>query len=127
MIYKVILEKEKTHWWDEDKIGIGIFNAKNDEQARAFVVTIVQSMNRKYWRIGKPRGVFIYSIHRITKNDYGNNEERIVLWNNLKPFDDFCNIRKALEAFYPKRDGRRNRSMMPLFASYKTIPFPSSL
>ncbi len=125
MIYKVLLRKEKTYWWDEDSFGSCIFNAKNDEQARAFVATIVQRMNRKYWRIGEQRNVFIQSISRIKESGLGNVLEPVSLWNCIEPLKGFRNIRLALEAFYPKNNGKRIWSMMHMFSNYEPIRLKS--
>ena len=123
MIYSVLLKKEETYWWDEDETGSCMFNAENDEQARSFVATIVQRMNRKYWRINEQRNVHIISIHRITKNGYTNINEPINLWNCIKPLEGFIAIRAALKAFYPSKNGKHVGSMMHMFSDYDPIRF----
>ena len=126
MRYHLVLRSEKTYWWDEDGIGSCMFNAENDEQARSFASTIVMRINRKYWRMREPRNVFICSLSRVKENGYGNILEPVSLWNCVKPLNGFTEIRKALNAFYPKVNGKKRKtSMMPMFSQYNPISLHS--
>lgn len=122
MLYETYLAKEKTYWWDEDAIGKCIFSAKDDEEARNFIATIVQRMNRKYWRMDDRRNVYIVQISRLEESGFSVRRREISLWNCVRPFQDFRSIRKALEAFYPKNTmGKRFCSIMGIFSNWKPI------
>lgn len=122
MLYELGLIKEKIWWWDEDTYGRCIFNAEDDHQAVAFATTIVYSMNKRYNRIRELRGVSIEFVHHLESSGFGFNR-RLVEINNTGPLKGFRLIRKALNYFYFKRDGEKQRSsIMSSFCSYRPIP-----
>jgi len=122
--YEVYLRKEKTYWWDEDDCGNAMFAAKNDEEARKFVATILQRINRKYWRIGEQRNVSCRNLFRLERDVFSVKRVRVSLWNCMSPAKGFRKIRKIIDAFYPKQNGKRSFSIMTrLFTGWKPIPF----
>lgn len=125
MFYEVSLNKEQTYWWDEDQYGHATFSAVDDESARQFITTVVQRMNRKYWRMGEPRNITIERIVRL--QDCGDSIDRVdvPLWNCLNTLKGFCRIRKALSTFYPKQGKRRFFSIIPGFTEWNPIPKPA--
>lgn len=123
MLYEVHLGKQETYWWDEDECGDGQFYAKDDESARKFVATVIQRMNRKYWRMGEPRGVNITGLYQLEPRGYSVVKIEVPLWKCMKPFESFFEIREVLESFYPKmEDGRRIFSIMNSFNCWRPTP-----
>jgi len=123
MLFELSLEKKKSWWWDEDTCGKCIFNAKNDQQALAFALTIIYSINKRYNRINELRGVFIRSIYRLEDSDFGHNRILVDLNQVREPLKGFGLIRKALNSFYLKRDGEKHRSsLMFTFCDYRPTP-----
>lgn len=121
MLYGLGLTKEKIWWWDEDTYGHCIFNAEDDHQAMAFATTIVHSMNKRYNRIRELRGVSIKFIHHLEKNGFGFNK-RLVELRKTEPLKGYRLIREALNYFYFKRNGEKQRSsLMPSFCDYRPI------
>lgn len=121
-IYEVNLTKEKTYWWDEEKYGNVTFVAESDEAVRQFVATIVQRMNRTYWRMREQRNVYIESICRLEERGSELESIEIPIWNCMSPLKGFRQIRIALETFYPKKDKRRSLSIMHMFENWRPIP-----
>ena len=122
MLYELCLKKNEKWLWGEDTFGKCIFNAADDRQALAFATTIVYSMNKRYNRISELRGVYIAYIHHLEAQDFGFNQRSVDL-NNKEPLKGFRLIRKALNYFYSKRDGRKGRSsLMPCFCDYRPTP-----
>lgn len=68
--YEMCLKKKKTYFWDEDDSGSAIFHATDDEEARRFVATVVQRMNKKYQKIGNPRDIFLEKINLLVGDGY---------------------------------------------------------
>lgn len=123
MLYRVLLKKEETFWWDEDQLGDCIFSEANDEHARLFVGTVVQRMNRRYWRMREQRKVSVSSIHRLEESPAtGLTEVEINLLTVIVPYQDFISIRRVLETFFPKnKQGKRVLSLMHMFANFNPI------
>ena len=122
MLYKMYLSKEKTCWWDEEKYGNAIFAAESDEAARQFAATIVQRMNRRYWRMREQRNVSVESICRLEENSASLKRVGVPIWNCMSPMREFRQIRTALNTFYPKEGNRRILSIMHMFENWKPIP-----
>lgn len=120
MRYRMILAKEKTYWWDEDSCGSCEFNAPSDEQALSFAYTIARRMNRVYWRMHEPRGVFLDGLERLEARGFG--DARIPLdISTPVPFQGFRTVRRALEAFFPKDSRGRRDSLMRMFEEFRPI------
>lgn len=118
--FVMYLRKEKTYSWDEDDIGRCQFNAEDDNDAKAFVATIVERMNRVYSRMNEPRNVSCNTIFRLTPNGYGDEKEKVVTGEEIKTLEGFSRIRSALEAFYPKEKRGRD-CLMRLFTEWRPL------
>ncbi len=120
--YQVLFVKEKTHWFDEDRSGWCQFNAPNDNEAKAFIATIIERMNRAYERIQNPRKVSCDQLYRLTPKGYSDTKERIEIGEGVGRLEGFSHIRKALEAFYPKKKSGRRDCLMHMFTEWRPIP-----
>lgn len=122
MLYEACLKKEKTYWWDEDAWGICMFSAHSDEEARKFIATVVQRMNRVYWRMGEPRNISISRLSQLEEEGFSIMRREAYL-QCIVPFQKFQDIRRVLEAFYPKVHGRaRHFSIISSFSLWKPVP-----
>ena len=126
MLYKVLFEKEKTYWWDEDHLGSTEFAAASDEEAVQIVFTIAIRMDVMYWRAHEPRGVYVRRLERL---DSETGERIPVSLQDGVPLSGFAAIRKAMGFFYPliHRDGRLyHDSVMPAFSGWRCHQHPST-
>jgi len=123
MIYQVGLEKEQTYWWDEDKYGSCMFAAKNDAAAGAFIATVVNRINRTYKKLGEPRNVSVVSLFCLEESGYSFTRKKVDLSTYLEPLIGFRNIRRVLDAFYPK-SGRHRDCIARVFTSFNPPTHP---
>jgi len=122
MMYKARLKKEKTYWWDEDRCESCLFSANSDEEARNFIATAVQRMNRTYWRMEEPRNVSILKLWQLKEEGFSVMRREVCL-QCMVPFQKFKDIRRVLEAFYPKVYGNAKRfSIVGFFSTWKPSP-----
>ncbi len=119
--YKVLLEKQQTYWWDEDKYGSTVFSAKSDEHARQVVATICQRMNRQYWRMNEQRNVSVVRLELLHEELPVSTEVGIQM---MSPLGKYSEIRKALKKFYPRKGKGVHDTCMPCFTSWKKILHP---
>ena len=127
MLYEAILTKQETYWWDEDRYGTCAFAAADDDEARAFIATVVRRINRKYWRIGEPRNVSVVEMACLTENGFEISRRWVCIegpLGQLVPFQGFREVRKVLEAFYPKDAYRGRSSVVRLFVDFEPIRNP---
>lgn len=124
MRYRMVLKKERKHFWDEDGIGSCHFNASSDEFALAFAFTIAERMNRVDIRAKHPRGFSVSRIERLEENGYGDKVIPLDIGDKTL-LKGFCEIRRALEVFYPKQQNGRG-CMMHMFTDWKPFAHPRS-
>ena len=104
MLYRVLLEKEHLYYWDEDRYGEVIFTARTPYMAQRMVATLVEALNRRYARMGKPRNVRVHALEHF-QITAGTVLDREPIALKHPPYTSFRHIRMALGAFF-KRDSR---------------------
>jgi hypothetical protein len=125
MLYSVSFKKSNTSWWDEDSYGSMLFFAGSDTEARRFVETILQIINRSYEKIKEPRNVQVSSLSQVhVRGQFGTKSVAVpkMIFIEAMRYKRLSDLRDVYRALFPSKletgIWTRNCSLL-MFYDYK--------